>query len=73
MQNNPHPQTIYNFIDSYWKECGYAPSTEEIADHVGLCVGVTRSYLVRLRAWGAVGWKPHTMRTIHITGEFRNG
>lgn len=73
LPDNPHPQTIYNFIDAYWKKCGYAPSPKEIAKHVTLSYTATYGYLVELRARGVIDWKPHTIRTIRITGEYRRG
>jgi len=49
-----HAQAIYDFIGSYWKERGYAPTQEEIAAGVGLSYMTTRSYLLDLQSWGGV-------------------
>ncbi len=73
MRHDPHPQLIYDFIVTYWKECGYAPTMEEIAEDVGLAYVTTREYLVQLKAWGVIDWTPQTIRTIHIAGEYQNG
>ncbi len=73
LPDTPNPKIIYDFIGAYWKEHGYAPSTKEIANHVHLTVGGMRLYLVELRSWGAIDWKPHSERTIRITGEYRRG
>ena len=66
---NTYPRVIYNFIDTYWKEHGSAPSPDEIAQHIGLSDNTTRNYLQELQSWGAIDWTPNKRRTIRITGE----
>ena len=61
-------QHIYEYIDQYWQENGYAPSVREIGEHVGLAPSAVSRYLEILAARGAIEWQPKVPRTVRIIG-----
>lgn len=67
-KTDPCLRVIYNFIDAFWWERGYAPTQEEIAKGVNLSYDKARTYLRELRDSGVVDWNPKAVRTIRITG-----
>lgn len=58
---------ILAFIGDYQLEHGYAPTTREIADAVGLASRSTvHRYLVSLRGAGHLEWEPKQTRTMRV-------
>jgi repressor LexA len=66
-----HRQHIYEYIDLFWQENGYAPSLREIGEHVGLSSSTVGRYLQILAARGAIEWQPNMPRTVRICGPLR--
>jgi len=61
-------QQIYDFIQLYWTQHGYAPGISEIAEDVSLSRSAVYRHLLHLQLRGAVNWTPNYPRTIHIAG-----
>lgn len=41
-------ENVYNFCKNYFKEYGYAPTNQEIADGVGLCKSSVNAHMKKL-------------------------
>ena len=61
---------IYNFIVEYQKQNGVMPSTHKIAETMKISMPITRYYLERLQACGAVDWIPNRPYTLHVIAPF---
>lgn len=59
---------IYNFIISYIKENGYAPTYREIGKGVGMAASMVIPHIWLLELQGRIKTKPKAPRAIHVVG-----
>lgn len=58
---------VLAFIQAYVNEHGFAPTTKEIGDAVGLASKATvHKRLVSLRDAGRLEWRPNATRTMRV-------
>ncbi|MFQ5600689.1 MAG: transcriptional repressor LexA [Candidatus Krumholzibacteriia bacterium] len=64
----PKQRRIFDFIRSYLAENGYAPSLEEIREHMGLAsVSTVHEHLTRMEARGILKRQGHIPRSTELT------
>lgn len=60
-------EAIVAFIAGYWSEHGWAPTTREVAEAVGLrSTGSVHGHLKLLAAAGRVWFEPSTPRSLRV-------
>lgn len=59
---------ILHFIESYWKDNGYAPAVRDICAAIGFKSPATAAqYLRRMREQGLVEYEDRIPRTVRVT------
>jgi predicted ArsR family transcriptional regulator len=57
---------IIKFIKAYHRKNGYAPSIQQIGDHLGIGKTAVRHHLDALQKVGKVAWEPGYGRSIRV-------
>jgi repressor LexA len=63
---SPRQAEIYQFIQDFHQQNGYAPTFREIADGIGQSLSSAAAYITALGDKGYVAWEPKIARSIRI-------
>ena len=69
--NNPLTDEVYNFIEHYIQQHGYAPSLREIAMGCYLGTSSVLRHLDKLEAWGWISREPGRARGMVLLNHSR--
>lgn len=61
---------IYDFIETYWRDHGFAPSMRDIAAGTGTGLTTVKYHMTVLRENRLIAYTPKASRTVHITAPF---